>query len=319
MNKKRKIIFLICIVIMSIFLYGIVCCLSHNMLKTSAYNNPLVPIGFKKVETETASWELENELPKGWNNGLVIEDELGNQFVWIPVNIEQLNQHTTFNDKAIYNKEELSKKKDDEKQILNYGGFYISRYEAGLPNNIANNNQEFSNITNNVDGIPVSKKDSIPWNNISFENAKKNANLMYNTKDISSSIITEKQFLFVLSWLSKSGYNLISSKDWANYSNSYFLYEGLYSDNLGLSYNYTTKTNKTDKNILLATGNSEHCKANNIYDIAGNLMEYVLDSYNPYSAYGGYFDFMDCGAYHSLSHYNSPSYYIGYRIVLNMK
>lgn len=39
---------------------------------------------YLKVETESASWELENGFPKGWNNGLVIEDEIGNQFVWIP-------------------------------------------------------------------------------------------------------------------------------------------------------------------------------------------------------------------------------------------
>lgn len=319
MNKKSKVIILIYIVIMLIFFCYIIHSLINNKLKISNYNNPIVPIGFKKVETKTASWELENGIPKGWNDGLIIEDEIGNQFVWVPVNISQLNQYITYNNKIIYNKEELNKKKEDERQILKYGGFYIARYEAGLPNEITNNNKEFSNMTNNKEGIPVSKKNSIPWNNISSENAKKCASSMYNNNDISSSIITEKQFLYLISWLSKSGYNIVSSKDWGNYSNSYFSYSGLYSDNLGLSYNYIKEGMKKDKNILLATGISEHSKTKNIYDIAGNLMEYVIHENNDCSVYGGYFDYIDQGAYQVLNYYNLPSRYIGYRIVLNIK
>ena len=58
----------------------------------SKFNNPLVPEGFKKVETNSASWELDTEgNPKGWNNGLVIEDEKGNQFVWIPCTLTGYN------------------------------------------------------------------------------------------------------------------------------------------------------------------------------------------------------------------------------------
>ena len=57
----------------------------NRLSKKSSYNNPIVPEGFKKIETDTASWELENGIPKGWNSGLVIEDEIGNQFVWVPI------------------------------------------------------------------------------------------------------------------------------------------------------------------------------------------------------------------------------------------
>ena len=58
--------------------------------KVSTYNNPIVPEGFKKVETDFASWKLESGIPKGWNKGLVIEDDIGNQFVWVPVNLENV-------------------------------------------------------------------------------------------------------------------------------------------------------------------------------------------------------------------------------------
>lgn len=63
----------------------------YNQYKDTAvislYNNPYIPDGFKKVETEKSSWQLEDGIPKGWNDGLVIEDPNGNQFVWVPVKL----------------------------------------------------------------------------------------------------------------------------------------------------------------------------------------------------------------------------------------
>ena len=46
-------------------------------------DNPLIPAGFKAINTDTSSWDAEGgpEVDKG----LVIEDEDENQFVWIPV------------------------------------------------------------------------------------------------------------------------------------------------------------------------------------------------------------------------------------------
>ena len=53
------------------------------------YKNPIIPEGFHTVETETASWEKQEDgAIKGWNNGLVIEDDKGNQFVWVPCTVE---------------------------------------------------------------------------------------------------------------------------------------------------------------------------------------------------------------------------------------
>ena len=50
------------------------------------YRNPVIPKGFRSIETELASWKLDEDgNPIGWDKGLVIEDDIGNQFVWIPV------------------------------------------------------------------------------------------------------------------------------------------------------------------------------------------------------------------------------------------
>ena len=49
--------------------------------------NPTIPAGFKPVDTETSTWGDGTNPPSttSVNNGLVIEDINGSQFVWIPV------------------------------------------------------------------------------------------------------------------------------------------------------------------------------------------------------------------------------------------
>ena len=61
----------------------------------------------------------------------------------------------------------------EELQTMKYEGFYIARYEAGISNEISNGISEFNSITNNVEGIPISKKGQIVWNYIDWTNAKK--------------------------------------------------------------------------------------------------------------------------------------------------
>lgn len=50
--------------------------------------NPMIPAGFKPINTEKAKWKDENGnivVAENVNNGMVIADEEGNQYVWIPV------------------------------------------------------------------------------------------------------------------------------------------------------------------------------------------------------------------------------------------
>ena len=69
---------------------------SKNMTldgKTTGYSsaNPVIPKGFKTVDTESAKWvyiDNNKQVVQGWNDGLVIEDEKGNQFVWVPCNLD---------------------------------------------------------------------------------------------------------------------------------------------------------------------------------------------------------------------------------------
>lgn len=292
--------------------------------KKSSYNNPIVPEGFKKIETDTASWELENGVPKGWDNGLVIEDDIGNQFVWIPcriaLDLSTIKVYKNIIDNT-YNEEEFL-------QLVNYEGFYISRYEAGLPNEIVTNAIEFNNITNNVEGFPLSQKDQIVWNFIDWKTAKNNAQHMYNKENLKSNLPTFQQYKFISNWLSNNEtIDITDSKNYGNYSNINFTFTGYYSDNYGKTYQYSENKNKKSENILLSTGASERNKTNNIYDLAGNVAEF-LDVYkiihnnkieNSYSCIGGYYDNISKYSITSITGINKANSIQGFRIVLYQK
>ena len=112
---------------------------------------------------------------------MVIKDSKGNEFVWIPV-----NDFTTFQRTTTYNgiitrpdskytepfsggimslnndltgewKEEAAMRESVKK----HGGFYLARYEAGLPEG-----KSASNVK--ITDIPVSKKGVTVWGNISW-------------------------------------------------------------------------------------------------------------------------------------------------------
>lgn len=248
-----------------------------RLTKKSFYNNPIVPEGFKKVETDTASWELENGIPKGWNSGLVIEDEIGNQFVWVPISDKDdldLSKYSVIGDII-----DGPGKNESEKEFLQnekYEGFYISRYEAGLPKDIQNNVKEYSADTNNVKGIPVSKKEQIVWNFIDWNQAKKNAQLMYNDKRIKSDLVTRQQWDRISYWLYEENQEIETKKanDYGNYYDVEFNFTGYYSTDYGKTYQYAKNKNKEIGNMLLSTGATERNKTKNIYDLSGNVCEF---------------------------------------------
>lgn len=296
----------------------------------SSYNNPKIPEGFSTVDTETAKWIEENGIIQGWNQGLVIEDSMGNQFVWVPVNekiIEYSNKK--IKDELNYDLSMLYHNNEDENQVLRYGGFYISRYEAGVPDEIQNRTSNISKETNDILGIPVSKSGIIPWNYISLKNAKLNAESMYNTKQISSGLPTLRQIQYIMAWLDKDGYDVYKdSSNFGNYSNVNFEFSGLYSEDYGKNYRYGRNVTKNENNIILSTGITERNKTKNIYDLAGNLWEYTNDyleiNENEIMGYyctGGHYD--NTGNNYPAYSFNlknvSPIDKVGYRVVLFFK
>lgn len=175
--------------------------------KAPSYCNPIIPKGFR-ISNEGASWKYVEDKIEGWNDGLVIEDIAGNQFVWVPVKdgIENDGQYDN-NNEVKYKKWYIREGKDtldeqtkieienllersieggivkeeqivedklpegvisEEEQIIKYGGFYIARYEAGIEKNIL---QEIYSLDDNYEEITVDKRNNtIEYKPISKEN-----------------------------------------------------------------------------------------------------------------------------------------------------
>lgn len=283
---------------------------SIDVVKISEYYNPIIPEGFKKIETDTASWELdENGNPKGWNNGLVIEDNNGNQFVWFPYNCNENYILRNYNNKY-YN------------SIKKYSGFYVGRYESGLPKSLQENLQNISTDTNNIPGKPIIQKGAIPWNFINIKNALFNAENMYDDNNyFYTTLINAANRSDIYSWMYTTNKDLINS-DIGNFANSDFYFTGLYSDNAGISYKYGEHIHKTG-NMLLATGITERNKVNNIYDFLGNVSETYVTQITEFNyVYGAYYkDYYSNTSYKYMESENHawPSSQIGFRVGLYIK
>ena len=155
--------------------------------------------------------------------------------------------------------------------IKKYGGFYIGRYETGGLNGTA----------------VVRKMDT----NISEQNwytmYKKCLTLKGANTDVKTSMIFGNLWDETLEWLVKSGattsdgtaltYQLVSSNSttWGNYENATFNY---IAENAEMPL--MTETKETNKSKKIPAGSAEYTKANNVYDMAGNVWEWTTEAYS---------------------------------------
>ena len=183
-------------------------------------------------------------------------------------------------------------------------GFYIGRYEAGIAGSDENTSLARFTRTEITNDSPkaVSKKNMIPYNYIYCSDAQQLANGM-STGNKTSSLMYGIQWDLVCKFLEVKGnwdtttntaqyYIKENSTSWGNYLNSSItLTRGNYNTNPSSSSsiwtpfstdteNYVT-SNKTNNNTsyyqLLTTGASEETNKMNIYDFAGNELEWTLE------------------------------------------
>ena len=266
-----------------------------------AYNNPIVPVGFKPVDTVSAVWGSSD----GWNNGLVIEDTDGNQFVWIPVDGSNVKYERLPDDIKTTGNYEIyeilpSQAKDDtlpsgvtseNTQITKYGGFYVARYEASLPNSLVNLNTPMADLSTIKDASdnyykPESKLNGFAWNYITYTNAKEVSENAYKTDYVKSGLLTGKQWDTMLKFIEQTGVNIATdSATWGNYYNKtgYTVDSGYYKTGNFDTSNYTSAsktpyTKSANGYLLLTTGTFGEATNNhpkNLYDVAGNMWEWT--------------------------------------------
>ncbi len=315
--------------------------------KKGTSKNPTIPKNYIPIDTATSTWGDGSTAPSqdSVDHGLVIKDDSGNEWVWIPVpdvtvmcNTSNTTEYTLCgttgetavktklysktmtigtdsnkttmsrttpgtttapycrepdlvsgsngstsdardtNYKAILGKtgtkEQLAQLFVDEykemiESVSKYGGFYIGRYEL-------------SNAGVQKDRQPLSGTN---WYNL--YNACSSSKLQASDK-VKTQMIWGCQWDVTMNWLISSGAKTSDevnkdSSTWGNYKN------------YNTANNYTEGTAGYEKNAgsLQNTGSSENWKANNIYDLAGNVWEWTQEAYFTFGRAGrggGYSD-----------------------------
>ena len=234
----------------------------------------------KKSESVRSEWkekiaeEVEGvPVPKGFtykegtkDTGLVIKDDNGNEFVWVPATESTYRKDTSFKGVKPTGDDTLPNGIDETADVVKYGGFYIGRYEAGVPENQTTIDGK-SSSTSNVEGIPVSKKGAIVWTYISYTNAKASAEKMINNEYVQTGLLTGKAWDTTCHWIEDS---LSSINAKASLTDS--RYYGNYSNSLAPA-NENSGTKGT-------AGFSENWKTKNIYDLAGNVYEWTSEAFS---------------------------------------
>jgi len=206
---------------------------------TGDYTNPVVPEGYTHVEG-------------GWNDGFVIQDEAGNQFVWVPVGSLKANgsfggsdfdsqfgrRNFANMDWSLWSEPLDEGIQKQQESVNNYGGFYIARYEISFGYNINPSS-------------PFSVKQSFPIGEISWQQAVDYGQQL-GQSDISSHLLYGSEFDSCIEWFLETG------------TSSALLFED--SRSIG---NYSDEP--------APTGFYSEFQVNRIYDMAGNYAEWTQE------------------------------------------
>ena len=211
-------------------------------------------------------------IPKGFkykegtkDTGLVIKDDNDNEFVWVPATESTYRKDTSFQGNATPTGDDTLPNAitDETADVVKYGGFYIGRYEAGVPENQSSIDGK-SDSTSNVKGVPVSKKDATVWTRIDYTNAKANAESMISNEYVQTGLLTGKAWDTTCHWIEDSLSSINAS---ASLKDS--RYYGNYKNSLSPA-NENSGTKRT-------AGFNENWKVKNIYDLAGNVWEWTSE------------------------------------------
>ena len=190
------------------------------------------------------------------------------------------------------------------KSVYLNGGFYVGRYEAGIGTNRTSKSVTNSDGKYTIEGMPapVSKADAYPYTYVTRTQAQNLASKV-NAGTKTSSLMFGVQWDLVLAFMSKDKAKITSTDDLTSNSTKI----GNYYDNLWTIKNakaqYLSRgkfvqcpnpfKKESKSGILLTTGADSSFSVQNIYDIAGNVLEWTLEEdstiLSPCAPRGGYY------------------------------
>ena len=277
-------------------------------------------------------------------NGIVGTDLQGNQFVWVPVTYSDFQRYDGYSD-GQYDEgsvadcgeadstgknnnsqviESITTQKEAQKMYASVeanGGFYVGRYEAGKENGnvvekqgkeVYNNvswsrngkmNEEGTEIAYGVDGT----KDGAVELARNFDTAN-------NYISVASTLIYGVQWDAIMAWIEPRYKNASNAEDLVAEKN-------FVADSTGKG-NYSEDVNTNEwKGKVTTTGASDDYEVNNIYDLAGNVFEWTMESRNTnYRVFrGGYYGSTGSDGPASTRGNGNPSYsydFRGFRVTL---
>ena len=277
-----------------------------------------------KIVKIPAGFKVADDSGNTIDEGIVIEDSEKNQFVWVPVSKE--NFATEFvrregywdgsldnmisdcgeaNAKGVNEKvtETETTKKEAIKMyasVKKNGGFYIARYEAGNDGNgnvvLKKGADVYNEISWSANGDNMQETTGITGGAVelsrNFANAK-------NYRTVTSTLIYGVQWDAVMKWMENVNNPNVEGKTYIQDSTGM----GWYSDNSGGDPQKT--------GIDIGEENKGSNQVKKIYDLAGNVWEWTMESYDTYGrvSRGGYYSYT--GSYNPASdrRYNyNPSY-----------
>ena len=305
--------------------------LTKNAKFISGNQVAVIPKGFKVIEGINGS--------KSIADGLVITDEIdsqgnsiGNEFVWIPVTIKGTTQEEkeasfeTIRKDGYQNgklqklvsevkvtepftkgysdgngTEEIKEYNEMRTSIIENGGFYIGRYEAGSQDENGNPIAR-TDTANGTSKKVVVKRDQYPYiyvgwgpttsdytENVTDQNGKDQgqgalylSKHMYDDQDIGaiSTLCYGIQWDAMLDFI-KDEKDIVDSTSWGNYQNNSWKIartKAKYTTDPSVDAEWTPipeegKEKTSSNRILLTTGADDSFSAKNIYDIGGNVAE----------------------------------------------
>lgn len=210
----------------------------------------------------------------------------------------------------------LSEVQEMYASVKEYGGFYIARYEAGIETQRTSNTTLVTgaNVHSKIDKIPYT---FVPWGKSNSDDtggAVQIARGLYPKTDTNYGVVSTLTYgvqwnATMIWWLNNNAVgSLMYSTEYGNYSDTVInsindlrsdakvaIYDNA-TGNLGSYVAKNSSTLKYPKEVGtawgLTTGALEITKVNNIYDMAGNVMEWTMEgsSTNYRARFGGYFN-----------------------------
>ncbi len=153
--------------------------------------NPYVPVGFSVINENV-------------EEGFVIEDENGNQYVWVPVESGRLTRGTMLDGKF---EDSASSATALVNSVAKYYGFYIGRFEA-------------SQYNMDGDVVAASMAGKVPWTNITYLDAfnyATEAGEKFGYEDCFTALINSYAWDTALDWIDKTHNNYSKNTDNGNY------------------------------------------------------------------------------------------------------